>query len=130
MHTQPTPATKRSLFTLVAALVGVFVGTACDIEEPNVDDRSDDAPRVANADEVEEFTAMQEDADAERPALGAEELSSSLNPTDREIITVCYCGYYNGGPLYVGVECGGYSSVQTCCSEKCGELKAALDSQK
>jgi len=126
MHTQP--ATKRSLFTLVAALVGAFVGAACDIE-PTVEDRADDAPRVANADEVEDFTAMQDDADAERPGLGVEELSSSMHPTDKEIITVCYCGIYNGSPLYVGVECAGYSSFQTCCGEKCGELKAALEAQ-
>lgn len=126
MHTQPS--TKRSLLTLVAALAGVFVGTACDIEEPNVD-RADDAPRVADADEVEEFTAMQDDADAGRPALGVEELSSSLHPTNKEIITVCYCGMYNGSPLYVGVECVGYSSYHTCCGEKCSELTAALDAQ-
>ncbi len=109
--------------------LGVFVGTACDIQEPNVDDRSDDAPRVANADEVEEFTAMQEDANAERPALGVEELSSSLHPTEKHNITVCYCGYYNGSQLYVGVECAGYPSPAVCCAEKCGELTAALDAQ-
>jgi len=129
MHTQPSPATKRPLFTLVAALVGIFVGAACDIEEPNVDDRSDDAPRVANADEVEEFTAMQEDADADRPALGVEEFSSSLHPTEKHTITVCSCGSYNGSPLYVGVECAGYPSAAVCCAEKCSELMAALDAQ-
>ena len=119
-------ATKRSLFTLVAALVGVFVGAACDIEEPNADDRSDDAPRIANADEVEEFTAMQEDANADRPALEVEEFSNSLHPTEKNIVTVCSCGYYNGSQLYVGVECAGYPSAAVCCSEKCSELIAAL----
>jgi len=82
--------------------------------------------RVADADEVEAFTAERDEV--ESPAR-VEEVGDALDPSARETITVCSCGMYNGSQLYVGVDCAGFPSPAVCCAQKCGELTAALDSQ-
>lgn len=119
-HTTSTPSVSlraRLLGALVGALAlaGSLAGAACDPEDLG---RTD-----------EEIAAPAELAPDARPIDDIEQFSSELDPSARNTIVNCYCGMYNGSPLYVGVECSGFPSQTTCCSEKCSELIAALNGQ-
>lgn len=105
---------------LFGALVGVFalagslVGAACD---PDAADRTN-----------EEITALADDvAPDAQPVDDVEQFTSELDPSAKDTITTCYCGLYQGSPLYVGVNCAGYPGTHVCCAEKCSELIGALN---
>lgn len=123
-------ARLRSLLACAAALVGVLSGAACDVD--TLDERSSDLRDVdaalADRDELHSEDPDADEASPEAEVVG-EWFTSDVSPTGKNTVTVCYCGLYQGSPLYVGVECAGYPSAAVCCSEKCSELIGALNGQ-
>lgn len=136
MHTQALTASTtltarlRSVFVCAAALAGLLSGAACDAD--TLDDRSaelrDEVGRPADLDELRGEDPDADEAIPEAEVVG-EWFTSDEGPTAKNTVTVCYCGLYQGSPLYVGVECAGYPSPAVCCSEKCSELIGALNGQ-
>lgn len=116
-------------FVLACAAILPLLGAACDDGPVDGEEAIVDVADEANARPVDLDLA----AVADEPTCdGAVDDGTSCDDDTierKEIITSCYCGIYNGGPLYVGVDCSGYPGTHVCCAEKCGELKAALDSQ-
>jgi hypothetical protein len=138
-------ARLRAALGVAAALTFGLVAGACDVDD--IDTRDGAAAFAADLEDIDLADAEPGPVDAflvgSFAADGLGQASDDVDSCDAELedscdepsaekhtITNCYCGLYGGSPLYVGVSCAGYASVATCCAEKCGELKNALDSQE
>ena len=137
-------ARLRAALGVAAALSFGLVAGACDVDDvDDVDARDGVAAFEADLEDID--LAEAEPGPVDAFLVGSFTADDGLDQAatcdlkggdcgdpgaEKNTITNCYCGLYGGSPLYVGVSCAGYASTATCCAEKCGELKNALDGQE
>jgi hypothetical protein len=116
----------RSTFTVVAVACASLVG-GCD--------EGDVSTRSGHAQVVEVIAEHIVDGEEDGPTPVAElaicddeavEGEGCGGATEKELTTICYCGYVPGrGVVYVTTNCAGYPGTHVCCAAACSAGEGA-----
>jgi len=141
MHASNVKHTFRSLFSGVFAISGGLVlatglllgATACDVDDAEQPrdivaaqlevEPIDVDPELGEelALELEEGSPVDDDLVGELMLCdpGSTPGEGCDGSSEKDKVTICYCGYGPGGAVYVEANCAGYPGSHVCCAAAC-----------